>query len=64
MAYLSEQGKTDSLEYQECLQMLASLTKIEDYYYDYFTKNYDKVFNDFVDTFFSYFPYFKCKDNS
>lgn len=51
MAYLSEQGKTDSLEYQECLQMLDSLTKIEDYYYDYFAKNYDKVFNDFMDTF-------------
>ena len=61
MAYLSEQGKTDSLEYQECLQMLDSLTKIEDYYYDYFTKNYDKVFNDFMDTFLDTFHILNAK---
>lgn len=61
MAYLSEQGKTDSPEYEECLQMLESLTKIEDYYYDYFAKNYRRVFDDFMDTFLDTFHILNVK---
>lgn len=61
MAHLSVQGKTDSLEYQECLETLASLTKVEDYYYDYFAKNYGRVFDDFMDTFLDTFHILNAK---